>query len=168
MCVCGAAMTLDYAMTCPAGGYPAPRHDAIRNTVAEAMAEVYRDFMGKPRLLPLSGEQLRFQTASHALEAQLGICAAGFWTRHQDAFFDARVTHKNAFQMSVKEVQEQLSRQKAKKKREYAEHVREVGRGHCTLLVFSTNGLRISVIHANLLVWHLLAWLPCLVSLTCP
>ena len=86
-CVCGAAMTLDHAAVCPTGGYPSLRHNEIRDLLAEVFSAVISDVRIEPTLLPLTGESLDCATANRSPEARLDICARGFWSRQQDAFF---------------------------------------------------------------------------------
>ena len=50
-CVCGAAMAIDHAMICPAGGYPMARHNVIRNLLAHVMREAVQDVVVEPPLL---------------------------------------------------------------------------------------------------------------------
>ena len=140
-CVCGAAMTLDHAAVCPTGGYPSLRHNEIRDLLAEVFSAVISDVRIEPTLLPLTGESLDCATANRSPEARLDICARGFWSRQQDAFFDVRVTHPSASLLSRSDVLAQLSRNEAQKKRAYLQRVIDVERGTFTPLVFATNGM---------------------------
>ena len=140
-CVCGAAMTIDHAAVCPTGGYPSLRHNEIRDLLAEVFSAVISDVRIEPTLLPLTGESLDCATANRSPEARLDICARGFWSRQQDAFFDVRVTHPSASLLSRSDVLAQLSRNEAQKKRAYLQRVIDVERGTFTPLVFATNGM---------------------------
>ena len=140
-CVCGAALTMDHAFTCPCGGYPMARHDTLRDLLANVLTEVLPDVETEPVLLPHEGEDLPGCTANRSREARLDIRAQGFWSRQQDAFFDVRVTHPKASLLSRSEVLRQLSRHESQKKREYGACIINVDRGSFTPLVFSTNGL---------------------------
>ena len=64
MCVCGAAMTVDHALTCRSGGYPTARHNEIRDVIADVLRDVVRDVEVEPSLLPYSNEDLSGRTAN--------------------------------------------------------------------------------------------------------
>ena len=51
-CACGAAMAIDHAMICPAGGYPMAHHNEIRDLLADVMREAVRGVVVEPPLLP--------------------------------------------------------------------------------------------------------------------
>lgn len=139
-CVCGSDLTIDHALVCPCGGYPAARHDEIRDVIADVLQEVNTDVEIEPRLLPLTGENLPGRTCNRAPDARLDIRARGFWTRQQDAFFDVRVTHPKASMLACSEVQQQLLNNEREKKRQYGTRVAQIDRGSFTPLVFATNG----------------------------
>ena len=138
-CVCGAAMTVDHAFTCPCGGYPIARHNEVRDILAGAVAEAVKDVDTEPVLLPYDGEDLPGRSAIRAQEARLDIRARGFWSRQQDAFFDVRVTHPKASVLSRSEVLSQLKHHERMKKRQYCARVNQIDRGTFTPLIFSTS-----------------------------
>ena len=140
-CICGQDMTIDHAMSCPAGGYPIARHNEIRDILSEAIREILPDVEKEPLLKPFEGETLPHRTANRSLEARLDIRARGFWTRQQDAFFDVRVTHPKASLLSRTDVLRQLKTHEQAKKREYCARVNIVERASFTPLVFSTSGM---------------------------
>ena len=139
-CVCSRDMTIDHAMSCPAGGYPTARHNEVRDLLAEILSETCPEVEIEPVLTPLEGEVLHGRMASTAQEARLDIKARGFWTRQQDAFFDVRVTHPKASLLSRSEIASHLRMNEGEKKNRYAQRVVEVERGSFTPLVFSTEG----------------------------
>ena len=140
-CVCGSAMSVHHAMTCPCGGYSTARHNEVRDLLAAVVGEVFPNVEVEPQLLPLEGECLVGRTANRAPDARLDIRARGFWTRQQDAYFDVRVTHLKASVLSRSEASSQLHSHELQKKRQYAERVNVVDRGVFTPLVFSTCGM---------------------------
>ena len=73
-------------------------------------------------------------------EARLDICARGFWSPQQDAFF-VRVTHPSASLLSRAEVLAPLTRNEQQKNRAYLQRVIHVERGAFTRLVFAINGI---------------------------
>ena len=89
-------MSLDCGFTCPWGGYPSARHNEVRDGLAEAIRSVVHDVEIEPTLLPYEGKDLVGRTANKSQAAPVDICAYGFWTRQQDAFFDVRVTNPKA------------------------------------------------------------------------
>ena len=132
---------MDHAATCPTGGYPTLRHNALRDLLADAMGATIPDVRIEPVLLPLDGESLTGASVNRRDDARLDICARGFWSRQQDAFFDVRVTHPSASLLSRPGVLAQMSRNEEQKKRAYLQRVVHVQRGSFTPLVFSTSGL---------------------------
>ena len=89
---------------CPRGGYPTVRHNEvhihIRDSIADILRSVSPDVVIEPKLLAFGGETLQWPIANRSQEARLDIRARGFWTRHQEAFFDIRVMHPRATLLS--------------------------------------------------------------------
>ena len=77
-CACGAAMSVEHALSCPKGGLPIARHNEVRDTVAAWMGEVCNNTTVEPALQPISGEVFRHATAISEEGAQLDIAADGF------------------------------------------------------------------------------------------
>ena len=91
-CVCGKTFTVDHALSCPRGGFPALRHNEIRDLTAQLLSETCPCVSTEPELQPLSGETLTYSTSNTQDGARLDVRAEGFWgDRHQSAFFDVRV-----------------------------------------------------------------------------
>ena len=84
--VCGDAMTVDHAFTCPCGGYPMARHDEIKNVLADAMRDTVSEVEVEPQLLHFNDEHLPGKTANRATEAWVDIRAMGFGMRQQNTF----------------------------------------------------------------------------------
>ena len=74
-CVCSHPFSIGYALTCPTGGYPSIKHNALRYFTAKIMSEVCYDV---PHLQPLTGESLTHATANTADAVCLDISALGF------------------------------------------------------------------------------------------
>ena len=89
-------------------GYALARHNEVRDVLAEALQTVVHDVEIEPTLLPYEGEDLDGRTANKSQAARVDICARGFWTRQQDAFFDVRVTNPKADLHTVTEIRRQL------------------------------------------------------------
>ena len=53
--MCGTDLSVDHAETCPTGGYPTLRHNALRDLIAEAMDVAILDVRIEPPRLPLEG-----------------------------------------------------------------------------------------------------------------
>ena len=77
-CACGAAMSVEHALSCPKGGLPIARHNEVRDTVAGWMGEVCNNITVEPALQPISGEVFRHATAISEEGARLDIAADGF------------------------------------------------------------------------------------------
>ena len=94
----------------------------------------------EPALQPLNGENFSYRTANVDDGAHGDLRARGFWTAHQDAFFDIRVFYPNASSYRSASLSSIYHRRESSKKREYCEHVREVKHGVFTPLVLSFSG----------------------------
>ena len=110
-------MTTDHAFTCASEGYTMARHNEVRDVLADAMWELLSDVEVEPRLLPYRAEMLRGKTANRLPDAHVDIRARGVWTRHQEAFFDVRVTHLKATLLSHTQVLHPLESHEREKKR---------------------------------------------------
>ena len=80
----------------------------IRDITASMMNEILNDMKIEPRLQPITGEQMRYRTATSEDKTMLCFKVRGFWRRNKAAFFDINVTHVNV--ASYKNLsQEQMS-----------------------------------------------------------
>ena len=92
-CACGAAFSVDHALSCPKGGLPSLRHNEIRDLTARLLTEVCHQVQVEPELQPVSNPD----TFSHAIAnsqegARLDIVINGFWGgRSERCFVDVRV-----------------------------------------------------------------------------
>ena len=103
------------------------------------LKEVCHDVSTEPILLPLEGEHLRYRTANTTNEARVDVCARGFWTRGQRAFFDIRIFDPMATchrELSL----DAAHRRNEQKMRSYSERIQHVDHGTFTPLVFTTSG----------------------------
>ena len=93
------------------------RNDEIRDITASMLNEICKDVEIELRLQPIiTGEQMRYRTATSGDEARLDIKARSFWRRNQAALFDINVTHVNA--ASYRNLsQEQILKNQENKKR---------------------------------------------------
>jgi len=91
-------------------------------------------------LQPLNGENFSHCTANVEDGARADVKARGFWTAHQDAFFNVRIFYPNASSYRSASLSSLYRKHEQSKKREYSEHVREVEHGVFTPLVFSSSG----------------------------
>ena len=76
---CGAAMSVEHALSCPKGGLPIARHNEVRDTVAGWMGKVYNNTNVEPALQLISGEVLRHATAISEEGARLDIAVKVFF-----------------------------------------------------------------------------------------
>jgi len=139
-CVCGNEFTTDHAMICKKGGFVSLRHNEVRDITYEMMTEVCREVEQEPVLLPLSGEQLRYQTSNIQENARLDISARGFWTRGERAFFDIRVFDPTAPSYINQTLEAAHKRQENEKRRAYEERIINIEHASFTQLVFSVTG----------------------------
>ena len=62
-CSCGHLFTLDHALTCKTGGFPAVRHNEIRDITASLHSEVCHEVSTEPQLQSLVDESLSHRSA---------------------------------------------------------------------------------------------------------
>ena len=139
-CNCGSAFSTNHAMICPMGGFPTIKHNELRDVTASLLSEVCHNVATEPQLQPLNGESMTHRTAITTDDARLDICARGFWSAAQDAYFDIRVFHPNAPSNSSGSISAAYKKHEDIKKRAYGQRVRDVEHGVFTPLVFSTTG----------------------------
>ena len=90
-CSCGAKLDYQHCMSCKKGGFVTMRHNDVRDLTANILKAVLNDVEVEPQLLPLTGENLQYQTVIRGDEARLVIRARELWERGQQAFLDVRV-----------------------------------------------------------------------------
>ena len=71
-------------MVYPTGGFTTIRHNEIRDLTASLLTEVCHNVAIEPCLHP-------FFPSTVLLMLRMVLVARGFWTAHQDAFFDVRI-----------------------------------------------------------------------------
>ena len=95
-CQCGTSFSVDHAMVCPFGGFPMIRHNEVQDLTASLLTEVCHNVATEPSLQPVTSETFSLASANNTNDACLDIKARSFWSRGQDAYFDARVFYPNA------------------------------------------------------------------------
>ena len=140
-CVCGKQQTVEHALSCSHGGFPALRYNDIRDITAKCLSEVCHNVAVEPELQPLTRESLQLRTANSEEGARLDVSAQGFWgERHQRAFFDVRVFNPYAPSNCKSTQTAAYRRHENEKRRSYQQRILEVEHGSFTLLVFSATG----------------------------
>ena len=113
------------------------RHNEIRDIEAELLDEVCHSVEKEPKLLPLSGEHIRGNTAD---EARLDVSAVGFWRPQERIFLDVRVFDPNCQTYAAMDPKNVYENHERSKKREYNDRVLQVERASMTPLILSTTG----------------------------
>ena len=86
-CVCGKRQTVEHALSCSHGGFPALRHNDIWDITAKCLSEVCHNVAVEPELQPLTGERLQLRTANSEKGAWLDKThKVSGGERHQRAF----------------------------------------------------------------------------------
>ena len=116
-------------MVCHMGGFPAIRHNEIRDITATLLTEVCSNVATEPHMQPLSGETFRLASTNTDDRARLDIRARDFWRSQQDAFFDVRVFHANAPSNCSRSLSAAYKKHEDEKKRAYSQRVLEVEHG---------------------------------------
>ena len=84
--------TVDHALRCSRGGFPALRHNEIRDLTAQLLRKTSPNVPIEPNLPPLTGETLTYLTSNAEDGARLNVRAEGFrGDRQQSAFLYIRV-----------------------------------------------------------------------------
>ena len=91
----------------------------------------------EPKLLPLSGEHIRGNSAE---EARLDVSAVGFWRPQERMFLDVRVFDPNCKSYRDMAPENVYRLHENAKKADYNERVLQVERASMTPLIFSTSG----------------------------
>ena len=78
-CVCGCAIEVEHALSCPFGGLPIQRHNEVRNLLASCLRKAGCDTTIKQLLQPLSGEVFHRRTTTTDQDARLDT-AIFYWT----------------------------------------------------------------------------------------
>ena len=94
---CGTSFSVDHAMVCPFGRFPTIRQSDVQDLTASLLTEICHNVATEPSLQPVTSETFSLASANNTNDARLDIKARSFWSRGQDAYFDARVFYPNAF-----------------------------------------------------------------------
>ena len=138
-CGCGDDYSINHSLTCKLGGYIYLRHNAVRDTAGELLAEVSKDVKIEPALLPVTGELL--PNGSNLKDgARSDISCIGFWTPMSRAFFYVRVLNPMAETNRLKDIKTMYDQHEKAKKREYNARIIEIEKGSFCPLVFSCSG----------------------------
>ena len=140
-CVCGKHFDANHALNCPTGGFPAARHNKVRDLLASLLTEVCRDVAVEPVLQPITGETFQRRSTSTENSAHLDIRARGFWgSRSESAFFDVRIFNPNAPSNHTSSSAACYRCHEQAKRNLYEECIHEVEHASFTPLVFMTSG----------------------------
>ena len=130
------------------------RHNHLRDLAANMMSKVCKDNEIKPKLTPLSAEELQGRTSNNSSEARVDIRVQGFWKRGQQAFLNLRVFDPNVCRYRNKPMPECHVMNEQEKKRAYNERILQIDHGTFTPLVFSINGIMVRECQKFNGVWH--------------
>ena len=140
-CSCGQPFNVEHALTCKTGGFPAVRHNEVRDITAMLLTEICHGVTTEPHLQPLSGESLSHRSAITEDGARLDVAMYGFWGgRFEKAFVDVRVFNPSAQSNRHGPLSSVYRKHEQEKRRQYDQRVREVEHATFTPLVLSTTG----------------------------
>lgn len=140
-CTCGHPFSIEHALICKTGGFPAIRHNEVRDITASWLSEVCHGVTIEPHLQPLTGEILSHNSAITDAGARLDVAMYGFWGgRFEKAFLDVRVFNPCAQSNRRSPLTSVYRRHEQEKKRQYEQRVREVEHATFTPLVMSATG----------------------------
>ena len=96
-CACGAAFSVEHALSCPKGGFPSIRHIEIRDYTTYVLSEICHNVSVEPHLQPITGEVSTSASANSQDGARLDVAADGFWgSRFERAFFNVKAFNPHA------------------------------------------------------------------------
>ena len=96
-CTCTQPFSIKHALNCKMGGFPAVRHNEVRDITASLLSKVCHGVTIEPHLQPLSGESMSRSSAINEDDARLDVAAYGFWGgMFEKAFMDGRVFNLSA------------------------------------------------------------------------
>lgn len=140
-CSCGNPFSIEHTLSCKTGGYPALRHNEVRDLTASWLTEVCHGVAVEPHLQLVSGEQLTYNSAITEDGARLDVAMYGFWGgRFEKAFLDVRVFNPCARSNRGTSLRTVYRKHEQEKRRHYEQRVREIERASFTPLVMSTTG----------------------------
>ena len=140
-CSCSHPFSVEHALSCKTGGFPAVRHNEVRDVTASLLTEVCHGVSTEPHLQSLSGESMSHRSAITEAGARLDVAMYGFWGgRFEKAFLDVRVFNPSAQSNRHGSLASVYRRHELEKKRQYEQRVRDVEQATFTPLVMSTTG----------------------------
>ena len=78
-CTCSHQFSIEHALTCKTGGFPAIRHNEVCDITSSMFLEVCHGVTIKPHLQPLTGEVMSQNSAIADDGAHLDVTMYGFW-----------------------------------------------------------------------------------------
>ncbi len=120
-------------------GFPAVRHNEVRDITASMLTEVCHGVTIEPHLQLLSDEPMTYRSAITEDGARLDVAMYGFWGgRFEKAFVDVRVFNPSALSNLLSSLSATYRKHEQEKRRHYNQ--RDVEHGSFTPLVLSTTG----------------------------
>ena len=139
-CVCSKPFDVEYALSCPTGGFPIIRHNEIRNLLANVMTETCHDVATEPQLQQVDRELPAGTNVQDG--ARLDISASGVWGgRFERTFFDVRVFNPLAASNATENLPSVYRKHETEKRRTYEARVRDIeGASFCPIVMAATGG----------------------------
>ena len=139
-CSCGTKLDYQHCMSCKKGGFITMRLNHVRDLTGNIPTGVLNDVEIQPQLLPLTGENLRYQTKIRGDEARLDIRVRGLWEKGHQAFIHVSVLDPNASRYLNTSIQQCYSINEKEKKRNCNERILQIDHDTFAPLVFSLYG----------------------------
>ena len=77
-CSCGLPFSVEHALTCKTGGFPAVRHNEVKDITTTLLTKICHGVTIEPHLQPLLGESLSHRLAITEDSARLDVAMHGF------------------------------------------------------------------------------------------
>ena len=123
-CSCGHPFNIEHALSCKTGGFPAVRHNEVRDITASLLSEVCHGVSTEPHLQPLVGESMSHRSAISDDGARLDVAMYEFWGgRFEKAFLDVRVFNPSAKSNQTTSITSIYRRHEKEKKRQYEQRI---------------------------------------------
>ena len=109
------------------------RHNVLRDTTPELLAETSKYVKIEPILTELTGEKLRYKTGKIEDDARVDVSARNFWRFGDKIFLDIRIFNLIADTHMKKSLKKAYQANEQEKKRQYNDRILNVEHGFLLL-----------------------------------
>ena len=116
-----------HALSCDQGDFPILRHNELHDLTGEPLSQMCHNVTTEPHLKPLSGEEMRYNTAITKENARLDLKVSGVWgDRFHTTFFNVHVLNPHTPSYSATPPSRLYQRHEREKRRACNQRITEV------------------------------------------